>query len=353
MDARTNPPTACTLSDVDGDGYGSDPTCIEPDCDETNPSIHPASFEACNGLDDDCDGIADESLGAQICGLGACTVETDNCIDGEVVACEPGPPNEEICNGIDDDCDGVIDESLVSMPCGLGQCARTVSCTDGVMPECIPGAPAEEVCNNLDDDCDGVVDNGFRTRIIFSTYTELARHHPDCNADIERIGPACNAAMNRFCQAQECGSTGFGPAENSGDVAHVTCISGTRPQRVEFNLLWLQHEACDGPEDAMSGPCAAAVHRYCQDQGARTGFGPIELQADTMLVTCLTEAVDVLHTTYDAVSQEHSPCDGTRERIGPNCNAAIKRWCRGQGYESGFGPLENSGSNLVVACLRR
>jgi len=39
-------------------------------------------------------------------------------------------------------------------------------------------------------------------------------------------------------------------------------------------------------------------------------------------------------------------------RIGPECDAAIHRWCRAMGAVSGFGPLENSGENLAVACVR-
>ena len=46
--------------------------------------------EACDGVDDDCDGRVDEAV-ANACG-----------------ACGPEP--EELCNGADDDCDGVIDE---------------------------------------------------------------------------------------------------------------------------------------------------------------------------------------------------------------------------------------------------
>lgn len=65
------------LLDGDGDGYGSDrleswllTECVPPDgyvrlgartdCDDADPGVHPAAAELCNGLDDDCDGAADE-----------------------------------------------------------------------------------------------------------------------------------------------------------------------------------------------------------------------------------------------------------------------------------------------------
>ena len=48
--------------DQDGDGVlGS-----AGDCDDTNPDIHPGAAEACNGLDDDCNGFADDGCPADL-----------------------------------------------------------------------------------------------------------------------------------------------------------------------------------------------------------------------------------------------------------------------------------------------
>ena len=51
-----------------GDGNRSESTCSPPegwvttagDCDDGDPWVHPGAFERCNGLDDDCDGGADD-----------------------------------------------------------------------------------------------------------------------------------------------------------------------------------------------------------------------------------------------------------------------------------------------------
>ena len=43
------------ITDEDGDGYAA----ID-DCDDSNPAVHPGAEEACNLIDDDCDGLVDD-----------------------------------------------------------------------------------------------------------------------------------------------------------------------------------------------------------------------------------------------------------------------------------------------------
>ena len=119
-----------------------------------------AIAEFCNGLDDDCDGLPDEDFVGQVetCGIGACEVTQENCVAGEPFACVPNPPTAEACNGVDDDCNGEVDDGFADLTCGHGQCQRTVAaCVGGVSQVCITGAPSPEICNGLDDDCDGVL----------------------------------------------------------------------------------------------------------------------------------------------------------------------------------------------------
>ncbi len=60
--------------DADGDGYGSETTTAcawaeglvldGGDCDDTNVDVHPGATEHCDDVDDDCDGVASDSVGA-------------------------------------------------------------------------------------------------------------------------------------------------------------------------------------------------------------------------------------------------------------------------------------------------
>jgi len=99
-------------ADLDGDGYG-DPASLScthagRDCDDTNGDVNPGAEEICDGgIDNDCDGTADDVDAdgdlyvAEACG-------GDDCDDADPGA---NPGTLEICNGlgVDEDCDGLAD----------------------------------------------------------------------------------------------------------------------------------------------------------------------------------------------------------------------------------------------------
>jgi hypothetical protein len=130
---------------------------------ETRPQA-----ETCNGLDDDCNGSVDDDL-VQDCDTGRpapCSTGRRTCVAGAFGECVVQPRAvAEACNGLDDDCDGDVDEGLgVGAPCSAGMgacvtpgmivCAGNAAVCDASPPE---GTP--ETCNGADDDCDGNVDD--------------------------------------------------------------------------------------------------------------------------------------------------------------------------------------------------
>ncbi len=105
--------------DSDGDGYG-DPLdtlvdCDQPadygalagDCDDTDASVHPGAVEACDGLDNDCNGyLPAYDTDADGDGYSPCA---GDCNDAN--ASQSPAAVEVICTGIDEDCDvGTPDE---------------------------------------------------------------------------------------------------------------------------------------------------------------------------------------------------------------------------------------------------
>ncbi len=212
-------PTAGDGSDTgDGGGFGNadggammlGDAAIFGDGGNIVPGCMPLSAgEACNEIDDDCDGKVDEDFDLQtsiyhcggcdrVCEIENGTAEckggscrATDCLDGfasldDEMGCEYRcpvfPAQAEECNALDDDCDGTVDEELVDPPANLCRKTAGTPCAD-VIPICdrrgdvtawfcdypsavefdpsvANGIAIEEMrCDGADGDCDGVVDD--------------------------------------------------------------------------------------------------------------------------------------------------------------------------------------------------
>jgi len=222
-------------------------------------SAHDAGYEAeetlCDGLDNDCDGLTDESLSGPACAktLGVCAGVTRPCLGehGFKEICDPVDYGQDYeatetrCDGLDNDCDGVTDG--MSRDCSVahfGPCAQgTETCAGGSFGGC--PAPSDEVCDpaGIDEDCDGSVDEG-------------------CTG--------CTSGSTRNCplQAGVC----LGAQSTCIDDEWSACDYGPQhEQPPETSCDGLDND-CDGTTDGMTRPCGQTHVGWCSI-GSETCIG--------------------------------------------------------------------------------
>ena len=125
-------------------------------------------------------------------------------------SCDAIVPGPEACNGVDDNCNGDTDEGLSGAPCGVGHCAGQVQCKDG-KSACDGALAVTETCNSQDDDCDGVIDNGFLTNGAYLNDAHCGGCGVDCAGEITNGKASCQVVGGKpMCAVATC-DPGFWP----------------------------------------------------------------------------------------------------------------------------------------------
>jgi hypothetical protein len=233
-------------------GTGADRLCGD-DCDDALPSVHPTEAETCDRLDNDCDGLTDETVlhtfyrDVDGDGHGVATDTVPDCsappgyavvgndCNDMLRAINPGAA--EACDGtVDEDCDEAVDEACPCTPEGTSR-----SCGPMAVGICRPGT---QICTSSGwADCAGALE--ARPEVCEATLDE------DCDASVDE-GCDCTNGTLRSC------------GDDRGECRSVsqTCMSGAwpRPCADEPGVVGPSTERCDGARDE---DCDGAVDEGC------------------------------------------------------------------------------------------
>jgi hypothetical protein len=220
-----------------------------PSCVNGQPSTcvpNPPAAEMCDGLDNNCDGVPDDGNpgGGVVCNTGVpgiCAAGTTACANGMLACNQDMLPSAEACDGLDNNCDGAIDDGNPGggVPCltGLpGICAAgTTACTNGSIVCNQNTQPMAEACDGLDNNCDGAIDDGNPgggapcltglPGVCAAGTTACANGSIACNQNTQSSPEACDGLDNNCDGATDEGNPGGGMACSTGLPG--ICAAGT------------------------------------------------------------------------------------------------------------------------------
>ncbi|MCB9763854.1 MAG: hypothetical protein H6739_29055 [Alphaproteobacteria bacterium] len=278
-------------ADVDGDGF-----TVEEDCDDEDAAVFPGAAEACDGLDQDCDGVVDEDAtdaatwygDGDADGYGDDRVTTQACAapDGYVaqggdcddgdVAFHPGAPEEDCSDPSDYNCDGSVGYADGDGD-GYAACEECDDTDRAVNPS------ATEVCDGVDNDCDGATDEDDAA----DAATWYGDRDSDGYGDPSDATRACEAPTGYVADATDCDDANASANPGATEVCDSVdndCDGATDEDDAADATTWyldfdsdgyggtaFSQTACDAP----SGYVADATD--CDDTDATANPGATEV----------------------------------------------------------------------------
>jgi hypothetical protein len=370
-----------------------DKNAIDSDGCEYVCTVTNGGVEACDGLDNDCNGVVDDDfllssdpnncgLCGNVCNLAnadaGCelTAGFPSCV---VASCDPGfadldgldesgceyacpvfPTTVEACNDKDDNCDGQINEGNPGggLPCEtacpngacLGECTAGTTLCSGTTLICIPGqGPSIEVCDGKDNDCDGVIDNGY---------------------DLQTDPLNCGACGSTCTPAHAIGACAAGKCVVQACLPGYASLDGNAQNGCEYAcpVSPPSAESCNGLDDDCNGvvddpgliaaqkpaaalcyptagtPCAGADFSCTGASGWRCGYGAgVEVGPDGKLA--------VVETKCDGIDGN---CNGQIDEafadLGTACDNGLLGACRDLGQRI-CDPMDVTGTKCDLSVL--